>query len=295
MMTMVKKSLIFIAAVLYCSPVLSEDFTIVSYTGEVEISQDQKIWNSVVSDQTLESGTWLKTNSNSSATILLPDRTQTKVSQNAEFQLNYSPKEKQTNIDLKLGKIWSKTNKKPIKIKVKAPNAVATIRGTEWVIDVSEDSSSKLAVLEGEIDVSGGKNTQQSISSGDVADISRDGGISVSKIINPAGYIQFIFNYKIEPLAYFPFIEQQQRYEASKNLQKTILSGALQTKCKFYDSETRDKFLDLIAKSSIECLLAIQPNLMTGKALKDWANLILAEANLSQGNINEGLSIVSSL
>jgi tetratricopeptide (TPR) repeat protein len=295
MMTMFKNSLILIAAVLYCSPVLSENFTIVSYSGEVDISQDQKIWNSVVSDQTLESGTWLKTNSNSSVTILLPDRTQTKVSQNAEFQLNYSPKEKQTNIDLKLGKIWSKTNKKPIKIKVKAPNAVATIRGTEWVIDVSEDSSSKLAVLEGEIDVSGGKNTQQSISSGDVADISRDGGISVSKIINPAGYIQFIFNYKIEPLAYFPFIEQQQRYEASKNLQKTILSGALQTKCKFYDSETRDKFLDLIAKSSIECLLAIQPNLMTGKALKDWANLILAEANLSQGNINEGLSIVSSL
>ena len=38
-----------------------------------------------------------------------------------------------------MGKIWSKTNKKPVKIKLKAPNAVASIRGTEWIYEVDSN------------------------------------------------------------------------------------------------------------------------------------------------------------
>ena len=129
-----------------CNPVWAEDFKIVSFKGMVETSVDQELWNIVTEGQLVETGIWIRTGPKASATILLPNRTQTKISRNAEFQLNYQAK--QTQVNLKVGKIWSKTNKKPAKITVKAPNAVASIRGTEWIVEVSEDSSSTLAVLE---------------------------------------------------------------------------------------------------------------------------------------------------
>ena len=157
MMLMNLRILTFFLVLIYTVPAISETFEIVDANGQVEISSDQKAWNLVKRGQVLASGTWLRTKSKASAVILLPDRTQTKISQNAEFQLNYTGKEEQTEVKLKL-KIWSKTNKKPIKIKVKAPNAVATIRGTEWVVEVSSDSSSTLAVLEGEINLKGDKS-----------------------------------------------------------------------------------------------------------------------------------------
>ena len=232
----------FFLVLIYTVPAISETFEIVDANGQVEISSDQKAWNLVKKGQVLASGTWLRTKSKASAVILLPDRTQTKISQNAEFQLNYARKEEQTEVKLKLGKIWSKTNKKPIKIKVKAPNAVATIRGTEWVVEVSSDSSSTLAVLEGEINLKGDNSEGETIESGDVASISKDGEISVSKILNPAEYLQFVFNYKIEPAAYFPYIDVNQKLNASLQLEGSLNSEIDITNCKFFYAGSPDIF-----------------------------------------------------
>ena len=149
-MTYIRITLTSIIFALISSIALSEDFKIISFKGVVETSFDQKIWNIVEDGELVKTGSWIRTGPKASAIILLPNRTQTKISRNAEFQLNYQAKEEKTQVNLKLGKIWSKTNKKPAKITVKAPNAVASIRGTEWVIEVLEDSSSSLAVLEGE-------------------------------------------------------------------------------------------------------------------------------------------------
>ena len=185
-------------------PVWAEDFKIISFKGVVETSADQKFWDTVTEGQLVNTGTWIRTGPKASATILLPNRTQTKISRNAEFQLNYQAKQKQTQVNLKLGKIWSKTNKKPAKIIVKAPNAVASIRGTEWIVEVSEDSSSTLAVLEGSISVAGKDGQPKEIDNGQVANISSNGNISVNKLLNPANYLQFIFRYEVEPFAYAP-------------------------------------------------------------------------------------------
>ena len=155
----------------------SDEFKIIAYQGIVEISADQKIWNIASQGQSIENGYWLRTGPKASATILLPNRTQTKVSRNAEFQLNFVPREKTTQVNLKIGKIWSKTNKKPAKISVKAPNAVASIRGTEWVVEVLEDSSSSLAVLEGEISLKGNDGVSKKIDNGQIA--MQDGFFSV--------------------------------------------------------------------------------------------------------------------
>ena len=149
------------------------------------------------------SGTWIKTGPSGTATIVLPDKTQTKIAKNSELLLR-GKSGGSGEVKLKLGKIWAKTNKKPVKIKIKAPNAVASIRGTEWVIEVDNSGSSSLAVMEGNIDLKSNNGITQSVDSGSVATVDRSGKISVAKLVNPGEYLQFVYRYQVEPLAYLP-------------------------------------------------------------------------------------------
>ena len=106
---------------------------------------------------------------------------------------------------MKLGKLWSKTNKKPVELKINAPNAVASIRGTEWIVEVDKNGESSLAVMEGEIELASSTGDKKNVESGSVAAVNKSGKISVAKIINPEEYLQFVYRYRIEPLAYLPY------------------------------------------------------------------------------------------
>ena len=275
------------------NPVWAEDFKIISFKGVVETSADQQSWNIVIEGQLVDTGTWIRTGPKASATILLPNRTQTKISRNAEFQLNYQEKEKQTQVNLKLGKIWSKTNKKPAKIVVKAPNAVASIRGTEWIVEVSEDSSSTLAVLEGSISVAGNNGQPKEIDNGQIANISSNGNISVNKLLNPANYLQFIFRYEVEPFAYAP-------ESVGQNIDKTSLLQRIDptdktTSCQLNDTVTPKQFLKSVENRNPSCLVKINPNLLPEGKWKVWANLIKADANFALGDFETGLSILEKI
>ena len=80
------------------NPVWAEDFKIISFKGVVETSADQQSWNIVIEGQLVDTGTSIRTGPKASATILLPNQSQTKISRNAEFQLNYKEKEKQNEL-----------------------------------------------------------------------------------------------------------------------------------------------------------------------------------------------------
>ncbi len=179
------------------------DFKILSTKGKVEISRDQKSWSRVKGPTDINSGTWIKTGPSGSATLVLPDKTQTRIAKNSELLLK-GKKNESGEVKLKVGKIWAKTNKKPVKIKIKAPNAVASIRGTEWVIEVDNSGGSSLAVMEGNITLASNSGASKSIDGGSVATIDRSGKISVAKLINPGEYLQFVYRYQVEPLAYLP-------------------------------------------------------------------------------------------
>ncbi len=77
-----------------CFSAWAEDFKIISFKGIVETSADQQSWNIVSEGQSVDTGTWIRTGPKAAATILLPNRTQTKISRNAEFQLNYQVRKK---------------------------------------------------------------------------------------------------------------------------------------------------------------------------------------------------------
>ena len=177
-------------------------FEILKFNGKVEYSFDNKSWEKLLLKQKLKSGVWIKTGPKAKVTLLLPNRTQTILSRNTTVQLNDNQKEKTTGIKLNMGKIWSKTNKKPVKIKLKAPNAVASIRGTEWIYEVDSNQVSSMAVLEGQIDLASNNGSKKNVSSGELASISKNGTISVNKLLNPGDYLQFVFRYELEPYAY---------------------------------------------------------------------------------------------
>ena len=110
----------------------ADEFEILSVKGMVELSTDQKNWQKASPPQKINSGTWIRTGPSASAALVLPNKTQTRIAKNSELLLK--SKEKKSEVKLKLGKLWSKTNKKPVELKINAPNAVASIRGTEWVV-----------------------------------------------------------------------------------------------------------------------------------------------------------------
>ena len=136
-------------------------FEILKFNGTVEYSFDKSSWKKLLVKQKLKSGVWIKTGPKAKVTLLLPNRTQTILSRNTTVQLNDNKKEKTTGIKLNMGKIWSKTNKKPVKIKLKAPNAVASIRGTEWIYEVDDNKVSSMAVVEGQINLASNNGSKK--------------------------------------------------------------------------------------------------------------------------------------
>ena len=158
--------------ILLCAGVFADEFEILSVKDKVEVSNDKKKWEDVVAPLIIQSGTWIRTGSTASATIVLPNKTQTKIARNSEILLK--SKEKKAEVQLSLGKLWSKTNKKGSKLKIKAPNAVASIRGTEWVVEVNSEGVSSLAVLEGNIELASNSGESKNIESGSVAEVDKN-------------------------------------------------------------------------------------------------------------------------
>ena len=66
---------------------LASDFKILSTKGKVEVSRDQKSWSGVKAPAKISSGTWIRTGPSGTATIVLPDKTQTKIAKNSELLL----------------------------------------------------------------------------------------------------------------------------------------------------------------------------------------------------------------
>ena len=133
---------------------------------------------------------------------MLPNNTQTSIAKNSELLLK--SKDKKSDVKLKLGKLWSKTNKKPVTLKINAPNAVASIRGTEWVVEVNQNGETSLAVMEGEIALHQIMGIIKVLNQVLLQLLINQEKSQLSNLVNPKEYLQFVYSYRIEPLAYLP-------------------------------------------------------------------------------------------
>lgn len=210
---MIRKQISSLALVLcLCQITVTEakavgNFEIISAEGNVSESQDGQNWSKADAETVLEPQDWLKTDRSGMATLLLPDSTQTKIGPNTKIKLIGSPDPQNRSsvaLNISTGKVWSRTNRVEVDLKIRIPGATASVRGTEWIAQVDSNGIGSLTVLAGTVEIETRKKTAL-IETGQVASIdAATGNLSISSVISSDEARQFIYHYKAQPLAYLP-------------------------------------------------------------------------------------------
>ncbi len=133
--------------------------TIVELGGTVQISLSGSAeWRSAAINQILKPGDRIRTLVESRATIRLSDRSVIRLNQSTlvEIQAPTQPTARK-RFRLRSGKLFFLNREKPSDIEFETPLATGAIRGTEFLLEVSEtDGSTRLTVLDGEVDLQSG-------------------------------------------------------------------------------------------------------------------------------------------
>jgi len=112
-------------------------------------------WISVKQDDVFSKGDILKTEENSSCEMYLVNGTIFEMGPSSRMKIvtliGSKKKVKQTTLELEMGELFSKVEKK-IDYSVKMPQAVCAVRGTEFVTAVSKDQS-EVGVFDGKVAV----------------------------------------------------------------------------------------------------------------------------------------------
>ena len=110
-------------------------------------------WSPAALSQQLAAGAGVRTLELSSAALLLADRTQIRMSANAQLRLCESQPER-TLLELAAGRLWARTKKTPAALQLQTPAALAVVRGTDWAVAVDGAGRTTLTVLSGQVDLS---------------------------------------------------------------------------------------------------------------------------------------------
>ena len=110
-------------------------------------------WSSATLAQQLGAGADMRTLALSSAALLLADRTQIRMSSNAQLRLCESQAAR-TLLELAAGRLWARTKKSPAALQLQTPAALAVVRGTDWDVEVDAAGRTTFTVLSGLVDFS---------------------------------------------------------------------------------------------------------------------------------------------
>lgn len=183
------------------------EFKLLSTEGIVSESENGEDWVDANLQTVLEANDWLKTDRSGMATLLLPDSTQTRIGQNTKIKLMRPARPQKSAtivLDIAAGKVWSRTNRTEVDLKIKIPGASASVRGTEWIAEALGDGTSSITVLEGDVEIAT-KTSTATVKRGQLARIDvATGSFSISNVISSDEARQFIYRYEAQPLAYLP-------------------------------------------------------------------------------------------
>lgn len=109
-------------------------------------------WTKLTPETRLEPGQQIRTGDVSKAEVLFSDGTQVNLHANTEFLLE-SDDGGLSNYRLSLGRVKAYFKKyAQRRFRVRTPNAAAGVRGTEFVMETSDENGTALVVLEGEVE-----------------------------------------------------------------------------------------------------------------------------------------------
>ncbi|MFS8130840.1 MAG: FecR domain-containing protein [Candidatus Dojkabacteria bacterium] len=170
-----------IAFFLYTKSVDPTDISLVKEEGKVYVKDDEKSdYKEVASDeQTVKSGSFIKTDVGAYARVFLPDNSLISIDQSSEIQVSYSGN--QASIDQLIGKTWHRvqTVTNGGEYKVQTANTIAAVRGTIFAVGFDTDGTSHVSVEESKVnvqslDTDGTAVEQYDLQPGDRSDIPKN-------------------------------------------------------------------------------------------------------------------------
>ena len=150
-------------------------------------------WSAAALAQPLGAGADMRTLALSSAALLLADRTQIRMSANAQLRLCESQPSR-TLLELAAGRLWARTKKTPAALQLQTPAALAVVRGTDWDVEVDAAGRTTLTVLSGQVELS---NAQGSVQLGPAEQGFVEPGLAPVKrvLVNPRKRVQWVTAY----------------------------------------------------------------------------------------------------
>ncbi|MDX2218149.1 MAG: FecR domain-containing protein [Burkholderiales bacterium] len=130
---------------------------IVSIEGTGQYRDPQQAeWSTAKVKQSLKPLQFVRTVDLSKMALVFVDRTQIRLAPNSVLQIKEAagPNGGKTVVDLNRGRTWMQSKTAPGGLAVQTPSALASIRGTDWEIEVGPDGRSTLTVLSGEVEFS---------------------------------------------------------------------------------------------------------------------------------------------
>lgn len=139
----------------------SAEIVSIEGTGQYRDPQ-QASWSAAQVKQSLKPLQFVRTGDLSKMALLFADRTQIRLAPNSVLQIKEAANASggKTAVDINRGRTWMQSKTAPGGLTVQTPSALASIRGTDWEIEVGPDGRSTLTVLSGEVDFS---NAQGSV------------------------------------------------------------------------------------------------------------------------------------
>jgi tetratricopeptide (TPR) repeat protein len=160
-------------------------------------------WSAAALAQQLGAGADMRTLALSSAALLLADRTQIRMSSNAQLRLCESQSSR-TLLELAAGRLWARTKKTPAALQLQTPAALAVVRGTDWDVEVDAAGRTTLTVLSGQVDLS---NAYGSVQLGPAEQGYAEPGKAPTKrlLVSPRERVQWVAAYPADATRWAEF------------------------------------------------------------------------------------------
>ncbi len=108
-------------------------------------------WRQAMVSQDLIAGDLLQTGPFGGLGVAFTDRTQMRLHASSRLQIRDIEASGDRTFDLQAGRLWSRASRPDRGVIVTTPTATAAIRGTDWFIEILEDGSSRMAVMDGSV------------------------------------------------------------------------------------------------------------------------------------------------
>lgn len=159
--------------------------------GEEATLVPERRWRRVVASQDLKAGDVLRTNANGTLAIIFADRTQIRLGRNSVLVVKAVAAAAPSALELQSGRLWGRSPRARSNLRIETPSATAAIRGTEWAIEATGDSTA-LAVYEGDVEFFNDFGTL-SVGGGSAASARLGQAPTRTILADPVGRTQMLF------------------------------------------------------------------------------------------------------